>query len=40
MHPAFVRLQKHVTKRNAQILYRDPEAKSHNDPMALLKHAA
>ena len=40
MEPAFVRLHKEITERNAQILYRGTEVKSYNDGAALPERGA
>src|SRR4051812_571481 len=40
MDPAFVKLHKEITERNAQILYRGTQVKSYNDPAALPDRAA
>ena len=40
MDPAFVRLHKEITERNAQILYRGTEVKSYNEPSALPERSA
>ena len=40
MEPAFVKLHKEITERNAQILYRGTEVRTYNDPTALPERAA
>jgi hypothetical protein len=40
MDPAFVKLHKEITERNAQILYRGTAVKTYNDPDALPDRAA
>ena len=40
MEPAFVKLHREITERNAQILYRGTQVKSYNDPQALPDRAA
>jgi hypothetical protein len=40
MDPAFVKLHKEITERNAQILYRGTAVKSYNDPKSLPDRAA
>ena len=40
MQPEFVALHRHITERNAQILYRGTQVKSYNDPQALPTRAA
>jgi non-heme Fe2+,alpha-ketoglutarate-dependent halogenase len=40
MEPAFVKLHKEITERNAQILYRGTDVKTYNDPEALPDRAA
>jgi chlorinating enzyme len=40
MDPAFVKLHKEITERNARILYRGTAVKSYNDPKALPDRAA
>jgi phytanoyl-CoA dioxygenase PhyH len=40
MDPAFVKLHKEITERNARILYRGTQVKSYNDPKALPDRAA
>ena len=40
MDPAFVKLHKEITERNAQILYRGTDVKSYNDAAALPERAA